>query len=117
LQTYYYALDAVERIKTDPQMLSSQHDLLEAQKLSSEGVLMNLGLGRPQLEDLARSRKLTQEIILSAPATILSWPGTSPRAKNSLPVKNSTGWLIWAGSGFWRIYLKMKQNMSGRGKR
>ena len=50
-------------------MLSSQHDLLVAQKLSAEGVLMNLGMGKPQLDDLARSRKLTQEIIISAPAT------------------------------------------------
>ena len=30
---------------------------------------MNLGMGKSQLEDLARSRKLTQEIIISAPAT------------------------------------------------
>jgi hypothetical protein len=43
--------------------------LLGAQKLPVEGVLMNLGLGKPQLDDLARSRKLTQEILISTPAT------------------------------------------------
>ena len=32
-------------------------------------VLMNLGMGQPQIDDLIRSRKLTQEIIISAPAT------------------------------------------------
>ena len=69
LQTFYYALDAVDRMNRDPNLLSSQHDLLVAQKLSAEGVLMNLGMGKPQLDDLARSRKLTQEIIISAPAT------------------------------------------------
>ena len=69
LQTYYYALDAVDRMNRDPNLMSSQHDLLEAQKLSAEGVLMNLGMGKPQLDDLARSRKLTQEIIINAPAT------------------------------------------------
>ena len=69
LQTFYYALDAVDRMNRDPQLLSSQHDLLVAQKLSAEGVLMNLGMGKPQLDELARSRKLTQEIIISAPAT------------------------------------------------
>ena len=70
LQTFYYALDAVDRMKQgSSNLLSSQQDLLVAQKLSAEGVLMNLGMGKPQLDELARSRKLTQEIIISAPAT------------------------------------------------
>ena len=69
LQTFFYALDAVDRTNRDTNLLSSQHDLLVAQKLSAEGVLMNLGMGKPQLDDLARSRKLTQEISISAPAT------------------------------------------------
>ena len=30
---------------------------------------MNLGMGKPQLDELVRSRKLTQEILISAPAT------------------------------------------------
>jgi len=69
LQTFYYALDAMDRMNQDPHLLPSQHDLLVAQKLSSEGVLMNLGMGKPQLDELARIRKLTQEIIISTPAT------------------------------------------------
>jgi Cu(I)/Ag(I) efflux system membrane fusion protein len=69
LQTFYYALGAVDRMNQNPHLLPSQHDLLVAQKLSAEGVLMNLGMGKPQRDELARSRKLTQEIIISAPAT------------------------------------------------
>ena len=30
---------------------------------------MNLGMGKLQLDDLGRSRELTQEIIINAPAT------------------------------------------------
>jgi membrane fusion protein, copper/silver efflux system len=69
LQTYYFALDAMDRMAHDPNVLSSQQDLVVAQKLTSEGFLMNLGMGKPQLDDLSRSRKLTQEIVISAPAT------------------------------------------------
>jgi len=66
LQTYFYALDAMER---EEKSFPGQHNLLLAQKLSAAGVLMNLGMGQSQLDDLARSRKLTQEIIISTPAT------------------------------------------------
>jgi len=66
LQTYFYALDAMHR---DQKLFPGQQDLLLAQQLSAAGVLMNLGLGKSQLDDLARSRKLTQEIIITAPAT------------------------------------------------
>jgi membrane fusion protein, copper/silver efflux system len=66
LQTYFYALDAMDR---GQKLFPGQQDLLLAQKLSTAGVLMNLGMGKLQLDDLARSRKLTQEIIITAPAT------------------------------------------------
>jgi membrane fusion protein, copper/silver efflux system len=66
LQTYFFALDALDQ---EQKLFPGQQNLLIAQKLSAEGVLMNLGMGKPQLDDLARSRKLTQEIIISAPAT------------------------------------------------
>ncbi len=66
LQTYFYALDALDQGK---KLFPGQQDLLIAQKLSAEGVLMNLGMGRSQLDDLARSRQLTQEIIITPPVT------------------------------------------------
>jgi len=94
LQTFYYALDAVERMKQDPQLLSSQQDLLVAQKLSAEGVLMNLGMGKPQLDDLPAAGSSPRRLSSAPRPPVLSWPGTSPRGKDSLPVKNSTGWRI-----------------------
>jgi membrane fusion protein, copper/silver efflux system len=66
LQTYFYALDAMER---EDKLFPGQHNLLLAQQLSAAGVLMNLGMGKSQLDDLARSRKLTQEIVINTPAT------------------------------------------------
>ena len=66
LQTYFYALDAMDR---DQKLFPGQRDILLAQQLSAAGVLMNLGMGKSQLDDLARSRKLTQEIIINTPAT------------------------------------------------
>ena len=66
LQTYFYALDAMER---GQKLFPGQQDLLLAQQLSAAGVLMNLGMGKSQLDDLARSRELTQEIIITTPAT------------------------------------------------
>ena len=66
LQTYFYALDAMDQ---DQKLFPGQQDLLLAQQLSAAGVLMNLGMGKLQLDDLARSRELTQEIIINTPAT------------------------------------------------
>jgi Cu(I)/Ag(I) efflux system membrane fusion protein len=69
LQTFFYAIDAVDRMKNDPNLAPGQQDLLEAQRLSAEGVLINLGMSRMQIKDLIRTRQLVQEIIISAPAT------------------------------------------------
>ncbi|HZK13669.1 MAG TPA: efflux RND transporter periplasmic adaptor subunit, partial [Desulfobaccales bacterium] len=66
LQTYFYALDAMDR---GQKLFPGQQDLLLAQQLSAAGVLMNLGMGKLQLDDLARSRELTQEIFINTPAT------------------------------------------------
>jgi len=53
-------------MKQDPHLLSSQQDVLVAQKLSAEGVLMNLGMGKPQLDDLPAAGSSPRRL-LSAP--------------------------------------------------
>ena len=70
LQTYYYAVYALESLHQQGQQLpASQKHLLEAQKRSAEYNLMNLGMSIRQIKDLIRSKEITQEIILNAPAT------------------------------------------------
>ena len=66
LQTYFYALDAMDQ---EQKLFPGQQDLLLAQQLSTAGILLNLGMSKSQLDDLARSRQLTQEITISTPAT------------------------------------------------
>jgi RND family efflux transporter MFP subunit len=69
LQTYYYAVYALDNLPQGQHMPASQKHLLEAQKRSAEYNLMNLGMSNRQIKDLIRSREITQEIIISAPAT------------------------------------------------
>ena len=69
LQTYYYAVYAIENLPKGQTVPASQKNYLEAQKEAAEYSLMDLGVSRRQLKDLIRSKAITQEIILSAPAT------------------------------------------------
>ncbi len=69
LQTYFYAADAVDRLKKVPQLQAGQLDQLEIQRETSELALLNLGMSYSQFRDLQRDRQITQEIILSAPVT------------------------------------------------
>lgn len=69
LQTYYYAVYALDNLQQGQQLPASQRHLLEAQKRSAEYNLMNLGVSSQQIKDLIRSKEITQEIILNAPAT------------------------------------------------
>jgi membrane fusion protein, copper/silver efflux system len=70
LQTYYYAVYALENLQQQgQQMPASQKNLLEAQKRAAEYALMNLGVNSQQIKDLIRSKEITQEIIINAPAT------------------------------------------------
>ena len=69
LQTYYYAVYALDNLQQGQQLPASQKHLLEAQKRSAEYNLMNLGMSSQQIKDLIRSKEITQEIILNAPAT------------------------------------------------
>ena len=69
LQTYYYAVYAIENLQEGQSVPASQRNYLEAQKEAAEYSLMDLGVSRRQIKDLIRSKAITQEIILSAPAT------------------------------------------------
>jgi RND family efflux transporter MFP subunit len=70
LQTYYYAVYALDNLVQQGQQLpASQKHLLDAQKRAAEYNLMNLGVSTRQIRDLIRSKEITQEIVLSAPAT------------------------------------------------
>ena len=69
LQTYYYAVYAIKNLPKGQSIPASQKNYLEAQKEAAEYSLMDLGVSRRQLKDLVRSKAITQEIILSAPAT------------------------------------------------
>ena len=69
LQNFYFALDSLNVYTKDSNISQSQHDLLVSQKLTAEGVLLNLGMGQVQIDALSRSRELTQEITINAPAT------------------------------------------------
>jgi membrane fusion protein, copper/silver efflux system len=69
LQTYLYAAHAVDSLTEGHQLPPSQIEVLKVRKRSAEYGLMNLGMGNLQIQDLARKRHITQEIILNAPAT------------------------------------------------
>jgi len=69
LQSFLYASHAAESLKQGDGLPPSQNDALEAQRRFTEGSLMNLGMGKLQIDELARTRQLTQEIVLNAPAT------------------------------------------------
>ncbi len=70
LQTYYYAIYALDNLQQQGQSLpASQRNLLEAQKRAAEYSLMNLGVTSQQIKELIRSKEITQEITISAPVT------------------------------------------------
>jgi RND family efflux transporter MFP subunit len=69
LQTYYYAVYAIENLPEGQQLPASQKHFLEAQKRAAELNLMNLGLSIRQMKDLVRSKEITQEIFINAPVT------------------------------------------------
>ncbi len=98
-------------------MPASQKNLLDAQKRAAEYSLMNLGMSSQQIKDLIRSKEITQEIIIIAPATsfVLS-RNVSPGQKF---ISGEELFRLADLSQVWirRTYLKMKRNMSGQEKR
>ena len=69
LQTYYYAAYALDNLQQGQQLPASQKTFWKLRKAPAEYNLMNLGVSRQQIKDLIRSKEITQEIIISAPAT------------------------------------------------
>lgn len=69
LQTFFYASHASQSLAEGVKLPQTQIDALDAQKKLAEGSLMNLGMSRLQIDELARKRQVTQEIILYAPVT------------------------------------------------
>jgi len=70
LLSYFAAIDLVNNLKQGQQAgPQGVNDLLESQRMAAEITLLNLGISRQQMKDLARDRKLTQEIFIYAPAT------------------------------------------------
>ena len=69
LQSFFYAAHASESLSEGVKLPKSQAEALDAQKKLAEGSLMNLGVNRLQIDELARTRQITQEINIYAPVT------------------------------------------------
>ena len=69
LQSFFYASHASSSLAEGVKLPQTQVDALDAQKKLAEGTLMNLGMSRLQIDELARTRQVTQEIIIYAPVT------------------------------------------------
>jgi membrane fusion protein, copper/silver efflux system len=65
-QTYLYALDTMDRFKTDEN--EQQLKLTSAQIRAAEENLAFLGLGQTQMREIARTRQVAKEIELRSPA-------------------------------------------------
>ncbi len=68
-QAYFYALGALDRIRTAGQSVESQLVTTSAQIRGAEENLENLGMSKLQIKELGRTRLLTQNILISAPVT------------------------------------------------
>ena len=69
LQAYFYAADALGRLKQGQQLQANQLSQYEIQKQVAELALINLGMSPLQFKALSRDKQIAQEIILSAPVT------------------------------------------------
>lgn len=67
-QAYLYALSALDRFQSDPKEVPAQIALSRANVQQARDNLRNLGMGEPQLEEMRRTRELSQEIGVYAPA-------------------------------------------------
>jgi membrane fusion protein, copper/silver efflux system len=68
-QAYLYALGALDRFTQSGALATpEQIDLTRANIQTAADSLRNLGMGTLQLDELARTRKLTQNVLLRAPA-------------------------------------------------
>jgi membrane fusion protein, copper/silver efflux system len=68
-QAYFYALNTMDRVKRGDKVIADQLSLTQYQVRSAEESLENLGMSKLQIQELAQTREITQDIIISAPAT------------------------------------------------
>ena len=68
-QAYFYALNTMDRVKRGDNVIADQLSLTQYQVRSAEESLENLGMSKLQIQELAQTRQITQDIIISAPAT------------------------------------------------
>jgi RND family efflux transporter MFP subunit len=68
IQAYFYALAAWDRYRESGQETPAQIVLAKASIQQAVDSLRNLGMGHEQLEELRRTRQLTQRIRLTSPA-------------------------------------------------
>jgi membrane fusion protein, copper/silver efflux system len=79
-QAYFYALGALERFEQSGATASAEQiALTKANIQTAIDSLTRLGMGRLQIEELARTRKLSQDVLVRAPArTIVLTRNVSP---------------------------------------
>ncbi len=67
-QSYFFTLASVDNYKAAAAGNEAQAKLGNYQLQGAENSLLNLGMGRAQLEEIARTRQVTQDIRITAPA-------------------------------------------------
>ncbi len=68
-QAYFYALNALDRYTQQEPPNEAQIKLTKANIQQNRDTLKNLGMGDPQLDELAKTREFTKTILISAPVT------------------------------------------------
>src|SRR5262245_27449343 len=68
MQAYFFALGAWDRYQESGRETAAQLTLAKASIQQAVDSLKNLGMGQEQIEELRRTRQLTQRIMLTAPA-------------------------------------------------
>jgi membrane fusion protein, copper/silver efflux system len=73
-QAYFYALDSLDRMSQGGKLPDQQKATTLAQIQQAKDSLLAMGMGEQQIADLAATRKLTQEVLMTAPvdSTILA---------------------------------------------
>ncbi len=68
-QAYFYALNALDRFAQQEASNEAQIKLTKANIQQYRDALKNLGMGDPQLDELAKTREFTKKILIPAPVT------------------------------------------------
>ncbi|HEX9136692.1 MAG TPA: efflux RND transporter periplasmic adaptor subunit, partial [Nitrospirota bacterium] len=68
-QAYFYALNALDRFAQQDPPNEAQIKISKVNIQQNRDTLKNLGMGDPQLDELAKTREYTKKIIIPAPVT------------------------------------------------